>query len=178
MIDLFWERMLFPRFDWFLCNVSHVPVDMIKFIFLYNFINFLRPKTSKQVFLLQDTGRIHWKLKSCRLAVKLLYFLSPHSNQKLIKACYLLFNKVLKIWNLSWGLKSIFIHNWRYQRSHHGDWKLLIWWSGPVKSSAFHRPGRTQCSWKWSLITLRYLGNTVTSLLRPLFWPPSTQKPP
>ena len=26
-----------------------------------------------------------------------------------MKACYLLFNKVLKIWNLSWGLKSTFI---------------------------------------------------------------------
>ena len=45
------------------------------------------------------------------------------------------------------GLISTFINitGARYRRSHQGEWKLRIWWSVPVKSSAFFRLSGLTC---------------------------------
>ena len=42
---------------------------------------------------------------------------------------------------ITWGLKSTFINitGARYKKNHQGEWKIRIWGSGPVKSSAFFR---------------------------------------
>ena len=117
--------------QWF----NHVPVDIISFYLSFIIIFFFIPRRSKQVFFLDFLGRRtrNW-LETQKLSTEKSYDLY-FTCGTIIKVCVLCIVFSEDRLMLPWELKSTFINitGARYQRSHQGEWKLRIWWSGPVK---------------------------------------------
>ena len=98
-------------------SFSHVSVRiMIEFIFCIISLIFWDPKQANKCFYCKTQDEFTGNSK----------VVDVQRNSKCVLPILL---------TRSWGLKSTFIiTNWRFQRNHHGDWKLLIWWSGPLLS--------------------------------------------
>ena len=83
---------------------SRLRTDHDQVYLFYNCINFLRPKTSKQVFLLRKT-RDEFSGNS--------KVVDMHRNYKSVLPLYTL-NEIV-------GIEINIYYNWHFQRSHHGD---------------------------------------------------------